>query len=44
MADEREAGLESDVPRYWDDVPESEGVWDGDGWQVPERPDMAWFD
>ncbi len=36
MADEREAGLESDVPRYWDDVPESEGVWDGDGWQVPE--------
>ncbi|MBQ6391324.1 MAG: phosphatidate cytidylyltransferase [Eggerthellaceae bacterium] len=26
---------QGDVPRYWEDVRESEGVWEGDGWQVP---------
>ena len=37
MTSERAPEFESDVPRYWDDVPQSEGVWDGDGWQVPEE-------
>lgn len=32
---------ESDVPRYWDVVPESEGIWEGDGWQVPESAEHA---
>ena len=27
---------EFDVPRYWEEVRESEGVWENDGWQLPE--------
>ena len=32
-----EGDSQSDVPRYWDDVPESERVWDGDGWRIPSE-------
>ena len=43
MVDENGIHNENDVPRYWEDVPETEGVWDGDGWQVPEdvEPDAG---
>ena len=41
MTDENRTQYESDVPRYWDEVPETEGIWDGDGWQVPEDAAQA---
>ena len=41
MADENRMQVENDVPRYWEEVPETEGIWDGDGWQVPEDAAFA---
>ena len=35
MVQQRRSGIENEIPRYWEDVREHEGVWDGDGWSVP---------